>query len=592
MSGNDVYLLSSMIDKDRERSAPQMPIVEHQTFFVAKQYLKPMNPGHDDLLSGIVDGAKDCGIDAMYLFANSLCIRDDTPFKRLGRRVKLDLYIMQVKNTGGFTEVPIDKLIVNLPKLLDFRRDEDVLIESVNPRLLETTRRFLDAYSVLDMPSLSIHVVFASLKADSVHPNIEKKGEELIACLKSLFGGCEPDIDFLDARRLGDKAREPVVVARQLLLAENPISTDTAGGYVAVVRLSDYERFITSPNGELDVTLFEANVRDYEGDTQVNRSIGQTLENPQSAEDFWWLNNGVTIVASEVHPANKMLKLESPQIVNGLQTSTEIFRRGRVSHKYDTRSVLVKVIEARDSVVRDRIIRATNSQTEFGPSVLRATDRVQREIEEYLGVKGLYYERRRRYYFNLGMPVDRIVSIDEMGQAVLSVLVQRPDTARANPSKVYEPDIYEQVFAGNWDLAVYYSCIKLLRAAGDHLVIDAGVDLVDDFKYHLAMLLAIVMAEKELPTADDIARISDNDFTTSTARDLVKIIKQEYAKANRSKKILVLDRLAKDEVLTLQILERGREYLAAVSSRRSSRSRRPAGENTSTRRRGASRPAN
>ncbi|WP_238013727.1 AIPR family protein [Dactylosporangium sp. AC04546] len=590
MSSNDVYLLSTMVDKDRSRSAPHMSPVEHQTFFVAKQYLKPMNPGHDDLLSGIVDGAKDCGIDAMYLFANSLCIRDDTPLKRLGRRVKLDLYIMQVKNTSGFTEVPIDKLLVNLPKLLDFRRDEEVLFESVNPRLLEITRRFLEAYQALDMPSLSIHVVFASLKADSVHPNIERKGGELVAGLKSLFGGCEPDVDFLDARRLGDKAREPVVVSRQLLLAENPISTNTAGGYVAVVRLSDYERFITAPNGELDVTLFEANVRDYEGDTQVNRSIGQTLENPQSIEDFWWLNNGVTIVASEVQPANKMLKLQSPQIVNGLQTSTEIFRRGRVSHNADTRSLLVKVIEARDSAVRDRIIRATNSQTEFGPSVLRATDRVQREIEEYLGAKGLYYERRRRYYFNLGKPVDRIVSIDEMGQAVLSVLVQRPDIARANPSKVYEPDIYEKVFFGNWDLAVYYSCIKLLRAAGDHLLIEAGVSLVDDFRYHLAMLLAMVMAGKEQPSAGDLAGIADHDFTTSTARELVKLINQEYAKVNRSKKILVLDRLAKDEVLTLQILERGREYLGAgAASRRSSRARRSASEQTSSRGRSSAR---
>jgi hypothetical protein len=564
VSANDIYLLRNMIDKDRQRSAPSMSTTLHETFFVAKQFLKAMNLGHDDLLSGIVDGEKDCGIDAMYLFANGWCIRDDTPLRGLGRRVKLDLYILQVKNVAGFTEVPVDKMLVNLPRLLIFGRNEVELSASTNSRLLEVSRRFLETYSSIDMASLSIHVVFASLKADHLHPDIERKGADLATCIKSLFGGCDPHVDFLDARKVSELAREPLNVTRKLILAENPISTDTAGGYVGVVRLADYERFITAPNGELDVSLFEANVRDYEGDTQVNRSIQQTLENVDPTEDFWWLNNGVTIVASEVQPANKLLKLESPQIVNGLQTSTEIYKRGKASHRADARSVLVKVIEAKDSSVRDRIIRATNSQTEFGPSVLRATDKVQREIEEYLETHGLYYERRRRYYFNLGKPVDRIVSIDEMGQAVLSVLVQRPDTARANPSKVYEPDIYETVFGSAWDLSVYYSCIKLLRAAGDHLVIDAGIGVVDDFKYNLAMLLGMVMTRSEQPSVGDIARISDDDFTTSTARDLVKIIQDEYAKANRSKKVLMYDQLAKDRFLTEAIKERGRRYVGDI----------------------------
>src|SRR4051794_26979345 len=108
-------------------------------------------------------------------------------------------------------------------------------------------------------------------------------------------------------------------------------------------------------------------------------------------------------------PANKVLELESPQIVNGLQTSHEIFKRRVTGPEADERSVLVKVIEAEESSRRERIIRATNSQTPFGPSTLRATDKVQRQIEEYLSERGLFYERRRRYYFNQNKPVDRIV---------------------------------------------------------------------------------------------------------------------------------------------------------------------------------------
>jgi hypothetical protein len=217
-------------------------------------------------------------------------------------------------------------------------------------------------------------VVFASLKAQHIHPGINRRSEDLRQTLSSLFGSCEPTVSFMGAADLGRLARHAPSSSRKLVLAENPISTDTAGGYVAVVRLADYEKFITGRNGELDSLLFEANVRDYEGETAVNRSIQETLEAVESKEDFWWLNNGVTIVAEKVQPANKMLELKSPQIVNGLQTSTEIYKRRSANYRTDNRSILVKVIEANDNAARERIIRATNSQTAFGPSTLRATD--------------------------------------------------------------------------------------------------------------------------------------------------------------------------------------------------------------------------
>src|SRR4051794_11041748 len=155
MSANDVVLLETMLTKDHERSAPLLSEGTHQTFFVAKHYLRQdFSPGHDDVLSGIVDGAKDCGIDGIYLFANGMCVRDDTPIGLLGRRTRLELVLLQVKNTSGFTEPPIDKLIVHLPKLLDFRRDESLLAGIANPRIIEITRRFLDTYRTLDLPEL------------------------------------------------------------------------------------------------------------------------------------------------------------------------------------------------------------------------------------------------------------------------------------------------------------------------------------------------------------------------------------------------------------------------------------------------------
>ncbi|MFC7532835.1 AIPR family protein [Actinoplanes sp. GCM10030250] len=565
MSSNDVVLLQSMLDNDRTRSTPKLTPADHHTFFVARHYLKQQfNPAHDDLLSGIVDGDKDCGIDAMYLFVNSMCLRDDD-YHNFGRRATIDLVMLQVKNSAGFTEPPMDKLLVNLPKLLDFGRDENDLTEFANRRIIEVSRRFLDLYRRLDMPELHISVVFASLRADHLHPSIERKSLELRSCLKRLFGGCTPQVDFLDAVKLSDLARKPDIITRKLILAENPIST-SIGGYIGVVRLRDYDKFITTRSGELDASLFEANVRDYEGETAVNRSIQETLEDSDPTEDFWWLNNGVTIVASKVQPANKVLELESPQIVNGLQTSHEIFKRRTNGHNPDERSLLVKVIQAEESSRRERIIRATNSQTPFGPSTLRATDRVQRLIEDFLAERNLYYERRRRYYFNQNKPVDRIVSIDEMGQAVLSILVQTPHIARISPGKIFDPEIYDTAFQSSWDLATYGACIDILREADDYLTIKEGLSAADDYRYHLAMLLGMAQTGKETPDSKDIAHLIDRGFPHSLAGDLLLIIKDEYAKADRARKVRMYDRLAKDEHITKQIFERGRRYLRGMSA--------------------------
>ncbi|WP_419836099.1 AIPR family protein [Endozoicomonas atrinae] len=139
-------------------------------------------------------------------------------------------------------------------------------------------------------------------------------------------------------------------------------------------------------------------------------------ENP-GGEEFWWLNNGVTVLASEIAaPGGKELVIHNPEIVNGLQTSSEIhkfYSDNRDKLEPETRDVLLRVIVPEDEETRDRIIRATNSQTPIPKSSLRATDQVHRHIEEYLKPRGLFYDRRKNYYKNEGKKPKDIISCRE-----------------------------------------------------------------------------------------------------------------------------------------------------------------------------------
>ena len=57
------------------------------------------------------------------------------------------------------------------------------------------------------------------------------------------------------------------------------------------------------------------------GINTVNGDILDTLNNRKENEDFWWLNNGITILCSSAIAIGKSITIENVQIVNGLQTS-------------------------------------------------------------------------------------------------------------------------------------------------------------------------------------------------------------------------------------------------------------------------------
>ena len=562
MSANDVILLKERIEAARQE-ADSLSASEQEVYFFAKHYLKAFSPTHDDLLAGIVDGANDGGLDGIYIFVNGNCVRDDVRLRGMGFGAELQLIICQVKNTTGFGEDAVDKTIIHLPELLSFDRDEKALSARFNGRVIEITRRFLRVLQDLDMPDLSIFVTFASLRAaNGPHPNVLAKAGMVEDAVKACFGSSSPSVSFLDAASVGEYTRFSEPTTKELVLSENPLSTDTAGGYIGVVSLDAYNRFITDDSGRLDGSMFDANVRDYESGSGVNESIQETLEEIDPEVDFWWLNNGVTVVADRVQPNGKRLKLKSPQVVNGLQTSHEIYKRGTKASLDSNRSVLVKVIEADKEDTKDRIIKATNSQTTLGTSTLRATDTVQRKIEEYLITVGLHYERRKNFYRNQNIPHSELVSIDQLGQAVTAALAQAPHIARGEVSRIFEDETYRLVFHESYPLATYSQAITLFRECERFLQQEPTTrGEVENFTFHLTTLAAIALTRKRQPRAEDLAKL-DSLPSSELLQKLLPIVRQAFTEVVNSKDYVLFDQVAKDPLSTVRLLEGAQRYLA------------------------------
>ena len=350
--------------------------------------------------------------------------------------------------------------------------------------------------------------------------------------------------------------------AHQLRLAESPIATGDQG-YLCLVGLRDYCTFITEDDGSVKERVFEGNVRDYQGNTEVNKAIRDTLER-DGDEDFWWLNNGVSIICSSATLSGKTLTLENPEVVNGLQTSREIahvFSCG--AREADSRNALVRVLVPSAEESRDRIIRATNSQTSIPIASLRATDRIHRNIEEFLSARGLFYDRRKNYYKNQGKPVNRIISISSLAQFVLACAMRDAGNARARPSSLLKRDEdYGRVFDEEHPLSMYYVCAVLGRRIEDTLRLEACTverSQWNNVKYYALMLLGLRLTGSVIPSLQHIASVDVSAATDEYCLACIHESHDEY---------LILggnDRVAKGNQLGTRLVDKHRQTIIGDS---------------------------
>ncbi len=516
MNTNDQIILSQILDL-QSQELTDMNRATYFEFFSAKEILKDRDLSIDELMSGIIGKGNDGGVDGLYIFLNNELVREDTIVDNIKRKKnEIELHFIQAKRTPGFNEAAINKLTSTVEDLFDLTRDLSSLRAVYNQELLTATQLFRDVQNKIvgTWPDISFYFYYATMGTE-VHPNTRRKEDRLRATVIQQFDNAKFSLRFLGARELLQLARREPKSTFDLEFSENPISTET-GSYVCLVPLENYYRFFVDENNVLIKRIFDANVRDYQGNVKVNSAIQETLQKP-GKEDFWFLNNGVTIVCPKASASGKKLIIEDPQIVNGLQTSYEIYNyyHGLKYEPNDNRRILVRVIVEQDAGGRDNIVRATNSQTAIPQTSLRAADKVQRDIEDYLLGHDYYYERRKNYYKNAGKPINRIISIPYFAQAVISVLLQKPDYARARPSTLIDKDDdYGEIFNEKYNIELYLRCIQIMKRCEDYLrthgeSLELSRKEINNIKFQLAMLAAMMLTHKAVGIkVEDIVKIS------------------------------------------------------------------------------------
>ncbi|PLS29221.1 AIPR family protein [Bifidobacterium parmae] len=468
MSGNlsnNQTLLKGYIEKSFNESEYSRKS-DYFEFFAAENALKGDGVGIDDITSGLTGRGGDGGCDGLYLFCNSEIVHEDAiqAISNIGRSANLRVVILQAKNETSFNENVIMKWKTLSSNLLDFDKELSEFKGRYNASVLD----FFAMFKTLRMNLMGKNVkiifeyIYVSLGED-VHPNIISQEKELKEEVERYFPDSSVNVRHIGASELMTLVNASPSVKLILPLADTPISLGDRKNYIALVKLDEYYRFISDDSNNLRKSIFESNVRDYQGANNVNKAIKGSLCRVDGNDDFWWLNNGVTILAADVtQETQKKLLITDPEIVNGLQTSNEIYffysdNPEQLNH--EQRHILVRVIVPEDESSRDCIILANNSQTTIPAVTLRATDPIQRNIEMCLKSHGLYYDRKKNYYRNQGRRPAEIVSISFLGQCLMSIFKSSPNTARARPSTLLNDDNqYHELYSNEIDIEVYWKC--------------------------------------------------------------------------------------------------------------------------------------
>ena len=490
-------------------------------YFSSSQILKDYDLSDDEIENGIVGSSGDGGCDSIYIFLNKNLVLPDqidsiTPLKES----KVEMVIIQSKRETSFKESAIQKWKDVSNNLLSLSNSLNDFATRYNDDVIESFGFFRDLYTKLltSRVKLEFKYIYVSF-AEDIHPNVKQQAEELKELVYKLFPNANVNIEFIGATKLYDKYNTPAETIVNLPLVEVPIALGKNKNYVGLVSLKEYYGFIVSEDNTLRKKFFEANVRDYQGKNNVNSSIRETLENGQS-EDFWWLNNGITILTSEAMLVNnRELQLTNPEIVNGLQTSNEIylyFKNNLSLLESETRNVLVRIIVPDSEESRDNIIFATNNQTNIPKASLRVTDPIHLQIELYLKGRGLFYDRRKNYYKNQGKKPSEIVGVSFLGQCLITLFLKKPDYARARPSTILtDDDSYNKLYIENDDLEIFYRCALLGKKVQKNLkkTIQYTSAEKSDILFYLLYGVIASSIKKNNITIEDIKQLDIDSIT-------------------------------------------------------------------------------
>ncbi|MBC3919636.1 AIPR family protein [Undibacterium sp. CY18W] len=531
---------------------------------ISKQYPREFNY---ECLS--VGGGADTALDGVAIIVNGNIVEEHEEvafFLKNNGSLSVSFSFIQSKLSPKFNGAQILNFLAGIK---NFFSDVSAIPESDDIKALREIKDaiYKNSINLEKAPSLDLFFVSTGSWEEPEHINGLVKSELKILTERGLFS--KIDFQCVDAERLKEiyrETRNKIVKEIEFpSLVSLPEISGVRQSFVGNLSSKEYLKLITDSDGKLQKNLFYDNVRDYQGNTSVNREIDRTLKSGGGQAAIAIFNNGITVIAKKVERISSKIKLTDYQIVNGCQTSHVLFENRQILQ--DGSHIVLKIIETTDPDIAVSVIKATNRQTEVKVEAFESLSPSHKDLEEYYKAQAanrkfpIYYERRSKQYDGIpGVKNCQVISLSAQIKAYVSACLAQPQSTHryfgeildSNRGKMFlETDRHEKYYLASAIL----NRIEMLSKRG---FIDRKMK---QFKYHLVYLLYMyyvqVFAKHGKPVFDEIYRAIDlePDFkgvvsaAITSVEQSLKRLKITKPDATRSK--VVTDLLSKE--LSLQV---------------------------------------
>lgn len=448
-----------------------------------------------------IGGDSNIGIDGLAIIVNGALVAEEQEVLDLlesNKHLEVSFIFTQAKTSSRFDGAEIGSFV---EAVRDFFRPTPRLVRSAQLQKMAAIADFIfkNTAKMRGNPVASLSYVTTGtwIGDQNLQARLDQGRQDIDAT--ALFSSVKVEaLGATGIQRLYRQTKEAIAVEidfpNKVTLPDIP---GVAQAFIGVLPASALFRLIVDETGNIRRSVFEDNIRDFQGDTSVNEGIGTTVADPTRSKSFVVLNNGITIVCRGLQQTGTKCTLTGYQIVNGCQTSNVLFANRA---EFDNDSVLIptKLVGTQDEQLVNAIIRSTNSQNAVKPEELEAMTEFQKKLELYyrtysgqgtqVAPGALYYERRSKQWVASSVEKTRIVTIPSQIKALASMFLDLPHRVSGYYGTVRRR-LGDTIFKSDHRLCPYYtSALALYRV--DSLFRNRTLDSrYKPYRWFLLMLL-------------------------------------------------------------------------------------------------------
>lgn len=451
-----------------------------------------------------VGGEADTGIDGIAIKINGILIKNTDDIDEITQRPKdinVEFIFIQSKYKPNFDVSEFLKFIAGVRNFLS---DNPILpCNSKVKEMIELKKYvFNDKFIAKWDSNPTVKLYYAAMGSWRNDSNITAHASQAKQDILALNIYENPEIQYVDEEVLksicdSNENRFDVTISAYDIMELTPVE-GVNNSCIAVCYATEFMKMLSYESGEIRKSLFEDNVRDYQGENVINNEIASTIQ--KDPTKFILMNNGITIVCDDFKTSTKKITINNPQIVNGCQTSHVLFYNHLQGYDLKQLPLNIKIIATEDISISNQIVRGNNRQNQVLEEAFETTRPFHQRLEEffnsYSSEHKIYYERRsKQYNHNPTIKKTQIINLRILVQAFIGMFLNKPHESHKHEARLLR-ETKGEIFLDKQSYLPYYtSAIAFYNI--ERLFRDGMLsNIIKPFKSHMLMMFREAIAGK------------------------------------------------------------------------------------------------